>query len=113
MNKYDYQKAIKFFSDEMHYLKLMPEVHSCKAKKEWQEQIDIYDTIIDACKVATILDNANYAKAISFLKEEIERLKRAPKLNGCEMTEEWQKQLEICKAAVIACRKVSNICTDA
>ena len=34
-------------------------------------------------------------KARKFITEEIERLKYAPKLNGCEMQPEWAEQLEI------------------
>ena len=36
-------------------------------------------------------------KARAFLIEEIQRLRYAPKLNGCPMTEEWEEQLEICE----------------
>ena len=36
-------------------------------------------------------------KALKFINEEIDRLKAAPRINGCEMTEEWKEQLDICR----------------
>lgn len=44
-------------------------------------------------------------KAIKFFEEEITRLENAPKINGCEMTDEWKEQLEICKTAKSAIEK--------
>lgn len=44
-------------------------------------------------------------KAIKFFDEEITRLNNAPNLNGCEMTDEWREQLEICKLAKAALEK--------
>lgn len=35
--------------------------------------------------------------ALNFLNEEIQRLENAPKINGCEMTDDWKKQIEICR----------------
>ena len=42
-------------------------------------------------------------EARQWLEAEIDRLERAPSLNGCSMTEEWQQQLDVfrlCKAAL-------------
>ena len=44
-------------------------------------------------------------KAIKFFDEEIRRLELAPEINGCEMTEEWQEQMEIFKVARAALEK--------
>lgn len=44
-------------------------------------------------------------KAIKFFDEEITRLENAPKINGCEMTDEWAEQIEICKTAKSAIEK--------
>lgn len=44
-------------------------------------------------------------KVVKFFEEEIQRLENAPKINGCEMTDEWKEQLEICKIAKSACEK--------
>ena len=44
-------------------------------------------------------------KAIKFFDDEILMLNNAPELNGCEMTEEWKEQLEICKMAKSAIEK--------
>ena len=44
-------------------------------------------------------------KAIKFFDEEIVRLEGAPIINGCEMTDDWQEMLEICKLAKAALEK--------
>lgn len=44
-------------------------------------------------------------KAIKFFETEIRSLELAPELNGCEMTEEWQEQMDIFKAAKEALKK--------
>ena len=44
-------------------------------------------------------------KAIKFFETEIRSLELAPELNGCEMTEEWQEQMDIFKAAKEALEK--------
>ena len=44
-------------------------------------------------------------KSIKFFEEEIQRLENAPKINGCEITEEWKEQIKICESAKIALEK--------
>jgi hypothetical protein len=44
-------------------------------------------------------------KAIKFFENEIRSLELAPELNGCEMTEEWQEQMEIFKTSKSALEK--------
>lgn len=41
-------------------------------------------------------------KAIKFFEEEIIRLRKAPEINGCEMTPEWAENLQICHVALRA-----------
>ena len=43
-------------------------------------------------------------KAIKFFEEEIIRLRKAPEINGCEMTEEWQERIHIFSTALEALR---------
>ena len=43
-------------------------------------------------------------KAIKFFEEEIVRLRKAPEINGCEMTPEWNEMLQIYNTAVEALR---------
>ena len=43
-------------------------------------------------------------KAINFFEEEIVRLRKAPEINGCEMTPEWKEMLQIYNTAVEALR---------
>lgn len=43
-------------------------------------------------------------KAIKFFEEEIVRLRKAPEINGCEMTPEWIEQLQIYNTALEALR---------
>ncbi len=44
-------------------------------------------------------------KAIKFFEEEIVRLRKAPEINGCEMTPEWKEMLQIYNTAVQALGK--------
>ena len=44
-------------------------------------------------------------KALNFFKEEIIRLRKAPEINGCEMTPEWLEMLQIYNTAVEALEK--------
>lgn len=43
-------------------------------------------------------------EAIKCIQEEKLRYERAPWLNGCPMTEEWQKAIDICDMALSALR---------
>lgn len=43
-------------------------------------------------------------KAIKFFGEEIVRIRKAPEINGCEMTPEWKEMLQIYNTAVEALR---------
>lgn len=43
--------------------------------------------------------------AISLLEDEIIRCRMAPKINGCQMTEEWQRTIEVCEIAIDAIRE--------
>lgn len=44
-------------------------------------------------------------KAKRFFEQEIRSLELAPKINGCEMTEDWKEQIEICKMSISALEK--------
>lgn len=44
-------------------------------------------------------------QAIKYFEDEVLMLENAPSLNGCEMTDEWREQLEICKMAKQAIEK--------
>lgn len=44
-------------------------------------------------------------QAIKYFEDEILMLENAPNLNGCEMTNEWREQIEICKMAKSAIEK--------
>lgn len=43
-------------------------------------------------------------EAISLLEGEIIRCRMAPKINGCQMTEDWQRTIEVCEIAIAAIR---------
>ena len=47
----------------------------------------------------------NKQAAIKFAKNEIKSLELAPKINGCEMKEWWEKQIEIWETAISALEK--------
>lgn len=42
------------------------------------------------------------SEVVKLLMEEIDRCRRAPDLNGCEMQEEWQRTIDVCSIAVNA-----------
>lgn len=48
-------------------------------------------------------------QAVAWIDEEIMRLKRAPDMNGCSMTPEWQEQLEIMELARTALTEKSQL----
>ena len=41
-------------------------------------------------------------EAKKWLREELERLRRAPDLNGCPMTQEWAEQIRVFTVALVA-----------
>lgn len=41
-------------------------------------------------------------EVISLLEEEIVRCRMAPKINGCPMTEEWQRTIDVFEIAIAA-----------
>lgn len=41
-------------------------------------------------------------QAIQYFEQEISFCEHAPALNGCEMTEEWQRTIDVCTLAVEA-----------
>ena len=45
------------------------------------------------------------SEVVKLLLEEIDRCRRAPDLNGCEMREEWKKTIDVCSIAVSAVRE--------
>ena len=41
-------------------------------------------------------------EAIRLLNDEIIRCRMEPKINGCPMTEDWQRTIEVCEIAIAA-----------
>ena len=41
-------------------------------------------------------------EAVGILRDEIIRCRMAPKINGCPMTEDWQRTIEVCEIAIAA-----------
>lgn len=50
-------------------------------------------------------DNDGIDKAIKYFKDEIRNCRMAPKINGCEMQEDWQKTIDACEMAIAALRE--------
>ena len=48
-------------------------------------------------------------EAVSLLEGEIIRCRMAPKINGCPMTEDGQRTIEVCEIAIEAIRAHFNI----
>lgn len=47
-------------------------------------------------------------RAITWIEREINYIKNAPRINGCEMTDEWQEELDVMETALIALKEYSN-----
>lgn len=47
-------------------------------------------------------------QALAWLKEEADRCRRAPVLNGCQMKPEWEDMIENCEAAIEALEAVGR-----
>ena len=41
-------------------------------------------------------------EAVGILRDEIIRCRMAPMINGCPMTEEWQRTIEVCEISIEA-----------
>ena len=48
-------------------------------------------------------------EAIRYLKEEIRLCFMGPKINGCAMTEEWQRTIDVCEIAISAIQKTMEM----
>ena len=51
----------------------------------------------------------NIEEAVQYFNDEIRLCRAAPSINGCQMTEDWQRTIDACEIAVAAIRKVSNL----
>ena len=47
-------------------------------------------------------------QAILWLREEADRCRRAPDLNGCQMQPQWQEVLDVCETAIEALEAVKT-----
>lgn len=47
-------------------------------------------------------------QALEFLREEADSCRRAPEINGCPMTPEWQRILDVCRTAIEALEAVKT-----
>lgn len=47
-------------------------------------------------------------QALAWLKEEADRCRRAPEINGCPMTPEWQETLDVCLTAIEALERIGE-----
>lgn len=48
-------------------------------------------------------------EAIQYFNDEIWLCRAAPSINGCQMTEDWQRTIDACEIAVAAIRKVHEL----
>lgn len=48
-------------------------------------------------------------EAIRYLEEEIRLCLMGPKINGCAMTEEWQRTIDVCEIAISAIQKTMEM----
>ena len=102
MKKTDVEKAMRYFNAE---IKLM------KGGNMYSEPLPYIETALMACaKKLDELDREEHErkKAICYFEEEKERILRAPDLNGCEMTPEWEEELDMCNISIELLEEYGN-----
>lgn len=102
MKRREIEDAFKFFSDEV---KLSGGPYGNK------EVFLFMTAALEAC--AAKLDELDRQerhriKTITFFKEEIARYERAPEINGCAMTPEWEEAKRMCEIAVMLLEEQEN-----
>ena len=70
--------------------------------------------ITAACAVARWLDDMDRTaidcdRAIAHYTEEIERLKRAPQVNDCEMLPQWESAINNCEIYIEAIERMKGV----
>lgn len=94
MKREEVQAAFRFFVDE---------VEAAASPFGVQEVYPHMSLAMQACaKKLDAMDkeDRDRLKAIAFFKEEIDRLDRAPAINGCAMTPEWAENKRFCEIAI-------------
>lgn len=102
MKRSEIESAFKFFSDEVKFSggdygnkEVYP--HMVLAMEACAEKLDELDK-----------RERERLKAIVFFKEEIDRLERAPEINGCAMTPEWKENIRMCEIAIMLLEDKEN-----
>lgn len=102
MKREEIEKAFKYFGEQVQF------ENSPYGNKE---VLPFMQEALNACAVKLDeLDKKerNRLKAIVFFKEEIDRLERAPEINGCAMTPEWAESLRMCEVAIALLEECKN-----
>lgn len=102
MKRAELEKAMRYFSDLCLVM---------QGGNFYSEPLPYMQAALSACcERLDALDKKDRErlKAVQFFKEEIERLNRAPEINGCEMTPEWKEDIRMCEIAIELLEDVKN-----
>lgn len=94
MNRKSVEEAFKYFAEETRkaagpYGDLAVYPHMQLACEACAARLDKYEQ-----------ENRARQEAIQFFREEADRYRRAPEINGCPMTPEWERGLTMCVIAI-------------
>lgn len=102
MKRAEIERAFKFFTDQV----------KLSGGPFGNKEVYPHNVMaMDACaKKLDELDKKerDRLKAISFFQEEIDRIERAPAINGCAMTPEWKEEMRMCEVAVALLEECKN-----
>lgn len=102
MKRTEIEAAFKYFTDEVKF--------ACGpyGNKEVFQHVALAQEVCAKKLDALDKQERDRLKAIAFFKEEVDRIERAPQVNGCVMTEEWAEQLRMCEIAIVLLEEYEN-----
>ena len=102
MKRAELEKAVRYFNDQILLMK--------GGNVSSEPLPHMQAALVACCKALDELDRREVEReqAIVFFREEVERIERAPEINGHEMTPEWAEEISICKTAIEALEEMKN-----
>lgn len=102
MKRAELEKAVRYFNDQILLM---------KGGNVYSEPLPhMQVALVACCRALDELDRQEVEreKAIVYFRQEIERIERAPEVNGHGMTPEWAEEMSICNTAIEALEEMKN-----
>lgn len=102
MKRAELEKAVRYFNDQILLM---------KGGNVYSEPLPhMQAALVACCRALDELDRQEVEreKAIVYFRQEVERIERAPEVNGHGMTPEWAEEMSICKTAIEALEEMKN-----